>query len=347
MRRLLNRIELSIRISVIIFIIFCITCLISGALVYCVMKFRIIPQGGVTNYLVIIVMTLVACMIIGTIISTLSSRSILRNVQVFIEATNKVANGDFSVRLPHMHAPEFKILAENFNRMAEELGSIEILSSDFINNFSHEFKTPIVSIKGFAEILKSPTLTEAERNEYLDIVIEESKRLTTLATNVLNFTKIEQQTILRNRQDFNVGEQLRQCILLLEKKILEKEIALQIDLQDIQITANKEMLSQVWINLLDNAIKFTDKKGLITIHMQPKEDKLIVMIRDNGCGISEDALPRIYDKFYQQDQCHQTKGNGLGLAMVKKIIDLHEGKIACESIPDKGTTFHISLPIKA
>jgi signal transduction histidine kinase len=228
--------------------------------------------------------------------------------------------------------------------MAEELGGIEILRTDFINNFSHEFRTPIVSIKGFAEILKDDELSKEERNEYLDIVIEESTRLTVLASNVLNLSKVEAQTILTDRQPFNVGEQIRQCVLLLHSKLEKKDISFTANVQDYKVLGNKEMLNQVWLNLLDNAIKFTPEHGEIGVTMRQIEDKVEITFRDNGAGISHNALPRVFDKFYQQDTSHSTAGNGLGLTIVRKIIELHNGTITCDSAPLQGTTFTMLLP---
>ena len=268
----------------------------------------------------------------------------LVSIRQFIEATTKLASGDFSARLNMTHPPEYNILSENFNHMAEELAGIEVLRTDFINNFSHEFKTPIVSIKGFAEILKDPTLSQEERDEYLDIVIEESTRLASLATNVLTLSKVEGQAILSHQQHFNLGEQIRQCVLMLDSKLEKKEILLQADIHDDIIFGNKEMLNQVWLNLLDNAIKFTPSQGIIEISTQEKDDQVIVKISDTGCGIDAQALPKIFDKFYQEDRSHATMGNGLGLSIAHEIVTLHKGSIHCASTVFKGTTFTVSLP---
>ena len=293
---------------------------------------------------VVIGITLVSCIIIGFIIFAIASRKVIATICQFIEATNRLASGDFSARLNITHPPEYRVLSDNFNHMAEELAGIEVLRTDFINNFSHEFKTPIVSIKGFAEILKDPTLSQEERDEYLDIVIEESTRLSALATNVLTLSKVEGQTILTNQQSFNLGEQIRQCVLMLDSKLEKKEILLQADIQDINIFANKEMLNQVWLNLLDNAIKFTPTQGIIEVIVQEKESDVLVTISDTGCGITDQALPKIFDKFYQEDRSHATMGNGLGLSIVHEIVTLHKGNIKCMSTVSKGTTFVVSLP---
>lgn len=289
--------------------------------------------------------TLVSCMLVGVIVSSCSSRVLLKNIREFIEATEKLSRGDFSARLNIKKPPEFQILSKNFNAMAEELGGIEVLRTDFINNFSHEFKTPIISIKGFAEILKDDDLSKEEKNEYLDIIIEEAKRLSSLATNVLNLSKIETQVILNDIQRFNIGEQIRQSILLLDSKFQAKNILLDINIEDCYINGNKEMLNQVWVNLLENAIKFNRENGIVSVNIKKKEENIFIHISDTGLGIAKESIPKIFDKFYQVDTSHSTNGNGLGLAIVKKIVELHNGTIKCDSIVSKGSKFTIMLPI--
>ena len=323
-----------------------ITTVITGVLMYISFALGILNEKNITDIMVLPIITLVSCILIGVVVSACSSRAVLKNVREFIEATDKLSRGDFSARLNIRKPPEFRILSKNFNTMAEELGSIEVLRTDFINNFSHEFKTPIISIKGFAEILKDDDLSKEERNEYLDIIIEESKRLTSLATNVLNLSKIETQAILKEKQMFNIGEQIRQSILLLDSKFQSKNISLDINIEDCNIYANKKMLNQVWLNLLDNAIKFNNENGLVSVNMKKKEKEILITIIDSGIGISKEVVSKIFDKFYQEDTSHSTKGNGLGLTIVKKIIELHGGTIECESIVSKGTKFTIILPIE-
>ncbi len=296
--------------------------------------------------MVVPIITLMSCVIIGIVVSTISSRVVLKRIRQFIEATGRLSRGDFSTRLNIKYPPEFIVLSKNFNRMAEELGGMEVLRTDFINNFSHEFKTPIISIKGFAEILKDDSLSKEERDEYLDIIIEESQRLSYLATNVLNLSKIETQAILKDTQKFNVGEQIRQNILLLESKFKAKNISLNINIDDCTLNGNKEMLSQVWLNLLNNSIKFTNENGVISVDVKKNEDNIFITFSDNGIGISEGDISKIFDKFYQGDTSHATKGNGLGLTIVKKIIELHLGTITCESVLSKGTKFKIVIPIE-
>ena len=347
MNKISKRITLSMHFGIFIFIINLITTFITGVLMYLLFSIGILNEKNITGIMVLPIITLVSCILIGVVVSACSSRAVLKNVREFIEATDKLSRGDFSARLNIRKPPEFRILSKNFNTMAKELGGIEVLRTDFINNFSHEFKTPIISIKGFAEILKDDDLSKEERNEYLDIIIEESKRLSSLATNVLNLSKIETQVILNDIQRFNIGEQIRQSILLLDSKFQAKNILLDINIEDCYINGNKEMLNQVWVNLLDNAIKFNSKNGIVSINMKKEEGNIFINITDTGVGIESESIPKIFDKFYQGDISHATHGNGLGLTIVKKIIKLHGGTIECDSIVSKGTKFTIILPIES
>ena len=346
MNNIRNRIGLTLSFSIMLFIINLITTIITAILIYFLFCLKVLNGKNIHSIMVLPVLTLIACIIIGTIVSTISSRVALKNIREFINATDKLSRGDFSARLSIKNPPEFKVLSKNFNKMAKELGGIEVLRKDFINNFSHEFKTPIISIKGFAEILKDDDLSKEEKNEYLDIIIEESKRLSSLATNVLNLSKIETQVILNDIQRFNIGEQIRQSILLLDSKFQAKNILLDINIEDCYINGNKEMLNQVWVNLLDNAIKFNSENGIVSVNMRKKEGNIFITITDTGLGIAKESIYKIFDKFYQVDRSHATQGNGLGLTIVKKIIELHNGTIECNSIISKGTKFTISLPIE-
>lgn len=345
MNKVKKRVGLTLSFIISIVLINLIATIIVGALMYILFDIGILNKENINDVMVLPILTLIALTIIGAVVSAFSSKLILKNIREFIEGTEKLSRGDFSVRINIKHPSEFKILSENFNLMAKELGGIEVLRTDFINNFSHEFKTPIISIKGFAEILKDDNLPRDERNEYLDIIIEESKRLTTLSNNVLNLSKIENVAILKDTKVFNIGEQLRQAILILHSKFENKNIFLDINIGDYNINGSKEMLNQVWINLLDNAVKFNRENGIISITLKKKEDNIIITISDNGIGISKEALPKVFGKFYQGDTSHSTLGNGLGLAMVKKIIELHNGTIKCDSLHLRGTRFTITLPI--
>ena len=224
-----------------------------------------------------------------------------------------------------------------------ELESTEMLRSDFINNFSHEFKTPIVSIVGFAEILESSDISEEERAQYISTIKEEATRLANMATSVMNLTKIENQSILTDTKSFNVSEQIRSCLLLLERKWSKRNIELDFEIDEYHITANEELLKEVWINLFDNAIKFTDDGGTISVRISEGERELTFDISNTGPTIPIEKQKYIFNKFYQADESHTSKGNGIGLAIVKKIVDLHCGAVTVKSGYGV-TTFTVVLP---
>ena len=291
-----------------------------------------------------IFMLLIISVVVGTVVSFIISRYPLKPIRRVIDATNRLASGDFSVRLQLPNASSLTELATSFNRMAEELGSIEMLRADFVDDFSHEFKTPIVSIKGFAEELKHDDLTPEQRNEYLDIIIHESSRLSQLATNVLNLSRVEKQTILANRARFDLTEQVRRCVLLFESKWEQRRLNLNVELDEVTTEGDEELLSQVWLNLIDNAVKFTPEGGCVDIRLQKSDDAVKFQIRDDGYGISEEAQRHIFDKFYQGDDSHTVPGNGLGLSIARRIITLHSGEIRCSSEEGAGTEFTVTLP---
>ena len=239
--------------------------------------------------------------------------------------------------------PAFAQISDGFNKMAQELQNTEMLRSDFINNFSHEFKTPIVSIAGFAKLLKRGNLTQRQREEYLDIIEEESMRLSDMATNVLNLTKVENQTILTGQSTFNLSEQLRASILLLERKWSKKNLQWQLEFGEYRITANEELLKQVWINLLDNAIKFSPEGGTIAVRITEQGGTLAVSVRNAGAAIPQPEQEKIFRKFYQADESHSSEGNGIGLAIVKRVTELHRGTVVVRSGNDE-TTFTVTLP---
>ncbi len=340
-----NRISLSLFFSFVVLAIFVITAVIIAAMSFFLIRLRLVPKAGSSSGLFVLVLVmLLASVIVGTLVSWVVGRVPLQPIRQVIAATNQLARGDFSPRLHIARPMEFKALADSFNRMAEELGSVDLQRADFVNYVSHEFKTPIVSITGFAEMLLRDDLTPEERQDYLAIVIGEARRLSALATNILNLSKVENQTILTNQQSFDLGEQVRRSILALETRWEQKHIELALDVPDLAYVGNEELLNQVWVNLLDNAIKFTPDGGQIAVTVKREDSRTLVVIRDNGCGIDSEALPHIFDKFYQAHAALGAQGNGLGLALAKKIVALHGGKIGCISTLGVGTEFTVFLP---
>ena len=284
---------------------------------------------------------------IGVIVALVAGKIPLKPVRNLIDSMDRLASGDFGTRvnvgIVMRRYPPFVDVAMSFNKMAEQLENTEMLRGDFINNFSHEFKTPIVSIAGFAKLLRRGSLSPEQQQEYLAIIEEESLRLSYMATNVLNLTKIENQTILSDVSRFNLSEQIRSCILLLENKWEKKNLDFSLGLQEHFIRANEELLKQVWINLLDNAIKFSPEGKLIEVAILETEQNYCVTVRNCGATIPPEQQEKIFNKFYQCDESHAAEGNGVGLAIVKRVVELHRGSVQVSS-RNNVTIFTVELP---
>ena len=297
---------------------------------------------------VILFMSLIS-LIIGGISTFFSSRLPLKPVNEIINKMNRLAAGDFKTRLGFGNTmsahPAVKELTTSFNTMAEELENTELLRNDFINAFSHEFKTPIVSITGLANLLESGDITEEQRVQYARAIREESMRLSSMASNVLCLTKVENQTILTDVSRFNLSEQVRSAVLLLEEKWTGKKIDLQLDFDEYMIEANEEMLKQVWINLIDNAVKFVPRCGTVELEVYDTGNNLCVKVSNTGNDIPLEKQEKLFAKFYQADESHTTQGNGIGLAIVKRIVELHKGSVSVKSA-NGITTFTVMLPKK-
>ncbi len=342
-------IGLNFAISLAVFCIQFITIFMSAVFTYLLIQLGVISSGGDSELSMghIILFMVVISNAIGSMVAFVAIRIPLKFVSHIIHQINRLASGDFQARLYFNSAvsrhPSFAELSESFNKMAEELGNTEVLRSDFINNFSHEFKTPIVSIAGFAKLLKRGNLTEEQKKEYLDVIEEESLRLSYMATNVLSLTQVENQTILTDVSRFNLSEQLRSCILLLVDKWEKKELDFEVEFGEYMISANEELLKQVWINLIDNAIKFSQSGGVIEIDIEDQADQVSVSVSNSGEEISLESQKRIFNKFYQADGSHSIEGNGIGLAVVKRVVDLHSGRVAVYS-EHNITAFTVMLP---
>lgn len=283
--------------------------------------------------------------IIGCLLVIATAKLIVKPIVELSLATKKVAKGDFDVQLDYKRQDEIGDLAQNFNLMAKELNSMTYLRRDFISSVSHEFKTPLASISGFAKLLHKDNLSSEERKEYTAIIIEETTRLSKLSSNILRLSKLENQVIMEQKVKFSLDEQIRKCIVLLESQWSKKDIFLNIDLERIYFIGDEELMQQVWINLLDNAIKFSLPHGAISILLYQTPHCITVKISDNGIGMDTETQKRLFEKFYQGDRSHASSGNGLGLSLVERILQLCEGSIRVESTPSEGSTFTIELPI--
>ena len=278
------------------------------------------------------------------LISTFASFRLSKPVQVMTRAHERVQEGDFTVRLPDNQPGEMGELMRSFNDMTEALGSTAYLQKDFISSISHEFKTPIASIRGFAKLLQMPGLSEEQKAEYISMIAQESDRLSRLSETLLRLSALEQQTALASLSSFSLDEQLRQVILRLEPNWSHKDIDWQLDLQEVSITSDQELLNQVWVNILQNAIKFSSEGSEIAVRVF-RDGNAIVEVEDHGCGMTEEAQQRIFDKFYQADKSRKQEGVGLGLSLVKRIVDMMGGEIKVTSQVGVGSTFRVELPL--
>lgn len=273
------------------------------------------------------------------------SRKIVNPIKKITDATKKVASGDFTIELETKRDDEIGELTHNFNKMVKELNSIECLQKDFINNVSHEIKTPISSIQGFAKLLEADDLSKEERKEYAEIIKEESDRLLYLSTNILKLAKLENQERIMNKTKFNIAEQIRRTISVLEPKWKEKNIKFNVSLKEQEFWGEKDLMYQVWMNIIENSIKFSKQDGQIDVKMKTNQDSIIVEIKDYGIGMEEEAK-KIFDRFYQVDKSHTKPGAGLGMTIAKRIVELSGGKIEVTSKLNESTTFIVTLPIK-
>ena len=283
--------------------------------------------------------------IISAVLVRINLKNIFRPIEQINEATKKVALGEYDIELETKREDEIGELTNNFNKMTRGLKSTENLQKEFINNVSHEIKTPVSSIEGFAKFLKDKNLTDEEREEYANIIIEEAKRLENLTGKILKLSKLNNQEIITNKQEIEVAEQIRKAISLLEPKWSKKDIKINVSLEEKIFLGDEDLIFQVWVNIIDNAIKFSNEGESIDIKVYEKDGNINVEIKDHGIGMKEEELEKVYDRFYQIDRSHSKEGSGLGLAIVKRIVELSEGKIEIKSKENKGTTVIVKLPV--
>lgn len=342
---------ITILFAIIIFVIVFISTAITGILAYSVMGTGIFLEQIIEPNIairIIAVITMIS-LTVGAAMAFVGSKIIANPADRLVAQMNRLASGDFKTRLefgePIKNIHVVSSITDSFNRMASELENTEMLRNDFINNFSHEFKTPIVSIAGFAKLLKYGNLSDKQKIEYLAVIEEESIRLADMATNVLNLTKVENQTILTDTAVYNLSEQIRSSFLLLENKWTKKHIDFDLEFGEYLIEANEELLKQAWINLIDNAVKFTPDYGIVKIEITDDDNSVSVSVNNSGSEISAKNQKKIFNKFYQEDESHSVEGNGIGLAIIKKIVELHCGEVLVHS-RDNMTNFTVILPKK-
>ena len=297
---------------------------------------------------IVILLVAMALALFFTVFDIIRRRFTLEKpVREILLATEKIAAGDFSVRVPIARAfeqyEEIDVIKENLNLMAEELSKTELMRTDFISSVSHEIKTPLSVIRNYAKALGKDDLDEASRKRYAAALTEAAEKLTALVGNILKLNKLENLEIVPELAEIDLGESLRECVLALEELIERKNLELVCDIEDVTVLAPPDLLEIVWNNLLSNAVKFTDEGGRVEVSLKKAGEYAVVTVADTGCGIPSDAGARIFEKFYQGDGSHSKEGNGLGLALVKKVIDLSGGEISVKSVLKKGTTFTVKL----
>lgn len=333
----------------IIFLAMLATVAVSAVAAFFIVESDLIPT---TEEMVPLIWTTCAVVVlvslpVGCLCALFMSKMPLRPIREMMDGMDRLAAGDFHTRIEPgrlmSNYPHFVALTESFNKMAEQLDHTEMLRSDFINNFSHEFKTPIVSIAGFAKLLRRGSLPQEQQEEYLSIIEEESLRLSYMATNVLNMTKIENQAILTDVTTYNLSEQLRSCMLLLEDEWSRKDLEPVMDFDEYDITANEELMRQVFINLIDNAVKFSPPGGEIRVGIRRGRRSIRISVSNPGAPIPHEIREKIFRKFYQGDESHASMGNGIGLAIVRRVVKLHRGSVSVES-RDGFNTFTVELP---
>lgn len=264
------------------------------------------------------------------------------------EASEKIMAGDFSVRIKPLYGNEsvneFDTIINSMNKMTEELSGVETLRTDFIANVSHELKTPLSVMQNYGTLLQAPNLSDDKRIEYAKAITDSSRRLADLITNILKLNKLENQKIYPNKREYNLGEQIAECLLLFENIWEKKRLDIEADIDDsIIINADDELLSLVWNNLFSNAMKFTPDNGRVSVSLKKEGSYAVLSVSDTGCGMSTEVGKHIFEKFYQGDKSHAGEGNGLGLALVKRVIDIVNGEISVQSEIGKGSTFFVKL----
>ena len=341
--------RLSVMFSLLILLTLTITIIFSALLTLFLIRVGILVQQ---NRGIVFLVIAVVSIFVGTIISNFAGRHPLTAIIAMSNATQEVAKGNFEVTLDESsHIKELRNMAHNFNLMTKELAGTELLRTDFVENVSHEFKTPLSAIEGYATLLQKKNLSDEKRQEYTKKILHNTKRLSTLTSNILLLSRLENQEIGIQKEHFCLDEQIREILLLLEDKWTEKKLELEIDLDAADYYGNKDLLAHVWQNILSNAIRFAPSYGLIRIVLRKETDAagnkyFKVGIADNGIGMDKEVIKRIFEKFYQGDSSRSSQGNGLGLALAKRVVVLHNGSIAVSSKEGKGSTFTVTLPLQ-
>lgn len=337
--------RLTILFTVVVGLIMAASILLAGIIMIVMNALDVFEDGSVPNFIAVYI--IIICIFFAGIATKIISDKIFVPMIKLNESMKRVADGDFSVRMNETGMfREVREMIQNFNIMAKQLGSNKIIHTDFTRNFSHEMKTPLSTIEGYATLLQDPQLTFEKRTEYAEKIIRNTKRLSALTGNILVLSRLENSSVAVQKKKFSLDEQLRQVVIMFEEVWTEKNIDIDIDDEGkhVPFYGSEDLLFQAWQNIVGNALKFTDNGGIVRIILRETLDSITVSVKDNGIGISEEDQKRIFEKFYQADASHASRGNGLGLAITRHIIELHSGSINVVSEPNKGSEFIVILP---
>ncbi|WP_080147037.1 HAMP domain-containing sensor histidine kinase [Marinilactibacillus piezotolerans] len=336
--------QLWVYLTILIFILLVVTTLSFIAIVYFLTRWNIIHPEETGTAPVLLIFG-VYSITMSTAVTAFVVRRVLRPIVQLRENMEKVAERDFSIQMDQQQSiKEVQELYTSFNAMVRELNSVELLRSEFTSTVSHEFKTPVATIQGYVQLLQQTDLTPEERQAYYHRILNGTQQLATLSDNILNLTKISNEQFSLSRNMFSLDEQIREVILFLQPKWEKEQLDWNIDLEPSTFNGDEELLYQVWLNLIDNAIKYNKPYGKISVTLRHQNDRVTISLSDTGIGMKKETTEKLFERFYQEDTTRKTQGNGLGLALVKEIIDLHEGEIQVESTSGKGTVIGIVLP---
>ena len=341
--------KLRIRLTLIFFNVLLVSGILTTVIFFVLSTLNILIYPGKIGSFGYVIALFITSLIIGTIFGYFLTDKYFSPLKKLSDATKKIAEGDFTIAIDELKYndddTELNELIKNFNIMAVQLSKIETLRSDFIANVSHEFKTPLSTIQGYVALLEDEKLTKEEQQNYLDIIFDATNKLTNLTSNILKISKLENQEVEINKTEYNISEQIREVIILLQASWEKKNIEFNLDLPDCMIISDEELLQQVWMNVLSNAIKFSYENSKIDIILKSHSNYITLDFKDYGCGMDEETVIHIFEKFYQGDKSRSKEGNGLGLALSKKIVSICKGEIKAKSKINEGTTISVSLPI--
>ena len=335
------------RMIFLVFFVFAMLVLLFLFLLFLIFRTSIFDISTISeNTSLIVICSVISLLMVSQGMAFFWSRRITKPITTISAAVDEIAQGNFDVHIDDSKfKDEVKVLAENINKMTEELKSIEVMRSDFVSNVSHEFRAPLSTIQGYVTLLSDPKISEQQRNEYFSLLAESTGQLSGLVDNVLKLSRLETQNIKSKPVKFSLDEQLRRVVLMFEQQWSKKSLYLDLDLPQCEIVGNKELFNQMWINLVGNAVKYTDCGGKIGIRLDASlNDYITVEIYDDGIGMTEEVQKHIFEKFYQGDTSRKSQGNGLGLALVKTAADITGSTIEVKSQPQKGSTFTVKIP---